>query len=43
MISSGKANVKLLISHILNLEQAQQAFDLIKAGDAVKVLFKCNG
>lgn len=42
MISNGKAPVKLLISHILDLSDAQKGFDLIKAGEAVKVLFKCS-
>ncbi|XP_074605339.1 sorbitol dehydrogenase-like [Brevipalpus obovatus] len=42
LISSGKIDTKLVISDIIDLQEAQKAFDKLKAGDGVKILLKCS-
>lgn len=41
MISSGQIDVKPLITHRFKLEDAWEAFDTTRRGDAVKVMIKC--
>lgn len=41
-LMSTKANVKFMISHIMDLQDARKAFDMCKAGEGVKILLKCN-
>ncbi|ANB13992.1 L-iditol 2-dehydrogenase SOR1 [Sugiyamaella lignohabitans] len=38
LISSGKVNVKKLISHTVKFEEAKEAFELVMSGKAVKVI-----
>ena len=40
LIDSDKLNLKPFISHILPLEEYRQGFDLVKAGECMKVLLK---
>lgn len=42
MVSSGKVNVKPLVTHRFPLEQAVQAFETTRQGIGVKVMLKCD-
>ncbi|ESO87240.1 hypothetical protein LOTGIDRAFT_205809 [Lottia gigantea] len=42
MISSGKINIKPMISHRFKLEETLQAFETAKSGAGVKVMISCN-
>ena len=37
----GQINVKPLVTHRYPLEQAYEAFDVTRRGEAVKVMIKC--
>ena len=41
MISSGKVNVKPLVTHRFDLEQAIDAFEAARKGDGVKIIINC--
>ncbi len=40
LISSGKVNVKDLVSHVFEIDDFNKAYDICKAGEGVKVLIK---
>ncbi|XP_038139810.1 sorbitol dehydrogenase [Cyprinodon tularosa] len=42
MLSSGKVNVKPLVTHRFPLEQAVQAFETTRQGLGIKVMLKCD-
>nr|XP_039252318.1 sorbitol dehydrogenase-like [Styela clava] len=42
MISSGKIDVKPLITHRIPIEKAQEAFQLADGMSAIKIIIKCN-
>ncbi|XP_026234723.1 sorbitol dehydrogenase [Anabas testudineus] len=42
MLSSGKVNVKPLVTHRFPLEQAVQAFETTRQGVGIKVMLKCD-
>ena len=42
MIASGQINVKPLVTHRFPLEQAAEAFEITRRGEAVKVMIKCS-
>ncbi|XP_015786765.1 sorbitol dehydrogenase [Tetranychus urticae] len=42
LISSGKIDVKPIISHYFKLEQAHDAFELARSGKAVKIIIDCS-
>lgn len=42
MLASGKVNVKPLVTHRFNLEQAVQAFETARQGLGIKVMLKCD-
>ncbi|KAM8877311.1 sorbitol dehydrogenase [Synchiropus picturatus] len=42
MLSSGKVNVKPLVTHRFPLEQAAQAFETTRQGVGIKVMLKCD-
>ena len=44
MVSSGRVDVKPLITHRFKLEETLQAFETAKtgAGNAIKVMIKCS-
>lgn len=41
LVEAGKINMKPLITHRFNLEEAKKAFELCCAGQGVKILIKC--
>jgi len=43
LISSGKVNVKPLITHRFKLEDSLKAFEVAHAGEGIKVLINCEG
>ena len=42
MISSGQVNVKPLITHRFPMEQAEDGFKVVRSGQGVKVMLKCD-
>lgn len=42
LLSSGKIDSKVIISHVMGLDEAQKAFKMLMSGEGVKILLKCN-
>ncbi|XP_078694775.1 sorbitol dehydrogenase-like [Branchiostoma floridae x Branchiostoma belcheri] len=42
MVASGQVNVKPLVTHRYSLEQALEAFEVVKRGEGIKVMVKCD-
>jgi len=42
MLSSGKVNVKPLVTHRFPLEKTEEAFNITKSGEGIKVMLKCD-
>ncbi|SEE95304.1 hypothetical protein [Ruania alba] len=43
LISDGSIPARPLISHVLPVERAAEAFDVLRSGGAMKVLVDCRG
>lgn len=42
MVSTGRINIKSFITHHFALEQALDAFEVARSGDAIKVIIDCE-
>ena len=43
LVSTGRINIKSFITHHFALEQALEAFEVARTGEAIKVIIDCEG